>query len=74
LLEAINKVEQDREREINVVNEKFNRQIQILINQCGHIDGEGNSTLILAGSPFHSGWDQCIICGRFVETNEYGRK
>lgn len=40
---------------------------------CPHKYDDGNNALEMAGYPWHTGWDICLICGAPIETNEYGR-
>ena len=73
LLDSIKSLKDIEEKEINKVREQYSDKISKLRKQCNHIDDEGNSALIRAGHPFHSGWDRCQICDKYIETNEYGR-
>lgn len=60
-------------KEINLIKEKYALQRGELRKQCLHKFDNGNSALEMAGHPWHSGWDICLICGTYIETNEYGR-
>lgn len=73
LKELINKIENTRDSEIHSIKEKYQKQINELIGKCNHTDDNGVSTLSVAGHPFHPGWDVCGICGKYIETNKYGR-
>lgn len=73
LLESIKNLEDAKRKEQLIIIEKYNNDILALKYKCNHIDDEGNSVLIRAGHPFHSGWDRCQICDRYIETNVYGR-
>ena len=76
ILEIIIDIKNKRDTEVYAVKEKFQKQIIEQIEHCtenNHMDDDGNSALIRARHPFHSGWDFCQICERYIETNPYGR-
>lgn len=60
-------------KEIDLIKEKYALQRGELRKQCSHKFDNGDSALEMAGHPWHSGWDMCLICGTYIETNEYGR-
>lgn len=69
----LEKLEQDEEKEIKTVKEKYALLRGELRKKCVHKYDNGDTALARAGHPFHSGWDECLICGTYIETNEYGR-
>lgn len=71
--ESITKINELMNDEINSIKEKYCKQIDKIRKQCNHVDDDGVDALMPAGYPFHSGWDICLICGSYIETNEYGR-
>lgn len=74
LLDSIKKLEDANTKEMNKIRSKCDNELYELKKQCKHVDEEGISALIKAGHPWHSGWDMCRICGKYIETNEYGRR
>lgn len=73
LAESIKALENEkRKEELKIINE-YNTRIIALKYQCEHLYDNGGSALVRAGRPFHSGWDKCLICERFVETCEFER-
>jgi hypothetical protein len=73
LVLKIQRLEQNRQFEISQIYEKYALLLNVLKGLCDHIDDEGNSSLERVGHPWHSGWDVCSICEKYIETNEYGR-
>lgn len=73
LREEIEKLEHEEELQIKIIKEKFASLRGELKKQCSHKYDNGETALILAGYPWHTGWDKCLICGSYIETNEYGR-
>ena len=66
-------LKQEELKEIKTIKEIFSLQRGQLRRQCPHKYDDGSNALEMAGHPWHTGWDKCLICGTFIETNEYGR-
>jgi hypothetical protein len=74
LLDSITALEDEKRKEqLKIIND-YNTRILALKYQCNHLYDDGENALVQAGYPFHSGWDRCLICEKYIETNEYGRE
>lgn len=73
LREEIARLELEEALQIKIIRDKFATLQGELIKRCSHKYDNGETALVLAGHPWHTGWDKCVICGSHIETNEYGR-
>jgi hypothetical protein len=71
--ESIKAIENEMDKAIQKVREEYSHKIGEEKKKCNHNNDDGSTALVLAGYPFHSGWDRCQICGAYIETNEYSR-
>ena len=69
----LKQLEKEWDLEASKLRDIYFTKMSIIRKQCKHFHDDGNSALVRAGKPFHSGWDECEICGTFVETSEYSR-
>jgi hypothetical protein len=69
----LEKLELDEEKEIKAVKKRYALLRGELRKQCVHKYDNKDTALERAGYPWHTGWDRCLICGSYIETNEYGR-
>jgi len=77
LRDQINSAIEMRDSLIEDTIKEINHDYSIILNRmrelCDHNYDDDISALVRAGYPWHSGWDRCLVCGKFVETSEFGR-
>lgn len=69
--DELKQLEKEWSLESDKIRNIYSKKIEAVRKQCKHIYDDDTSALVLAGKPWHNGWDECAICGTWIESNEY---